>query len=270
MKKFNIDVHFDAVITMHGIIAETEQEAREIARRDAKSMDLFAKTMTVTDTTEEVTECQELSADEMKGEERQKVQEYVGWWMAQQTPTEVYAFAKQGARIDWLDGQNAETPEWERTLFGSIETETHQQTALYDRYARLFALQQWEGTARELAHKWDLSWREAQADPEELRVIVETNEVDPSAPDNEFGRYYMVDGSEKESIAEYTGEWHVIRIDTVESPFEVHRPNWSNREGYADNWAQLHCIVTNPNNATRWAEKMIQAGRVLDIYCDRY
>lgn len=117
---------------------------------------------------------------------------------------------------------------------------------------------------------WAKAWAEAQDDPEGTRVIVETNEQDPTAGDNEFGRYYMVDGSETESCIEHAGQWVVIRVDTVTSPYEVHRPNFAAAHGYSDNQTQLACRCENPNNVTRWARLMIDAGRVTDIYADCY
>ena len=121
-----------------------------------------------------------------------------------------------------------------------------------------------------LCRLWDAAWQQAKADPEGTRVIVETAEEDPSAPRNEFGRYYMIDGSEAESCIDHAGQWVVVRVDTVESPFEVRRPNWHQRHGYADNETQLMCKCENPNNIVRWARLMIDAGRVTDIYADSY
>ena len=121
-----------------------------------------------------------------------------------------------------------------------------------------------------LCRLWDAAWQQAQSDPEGTRVIVETNEQDPTAPANEFGRYFMVDGSTENSCADYAGQWVVIRVDTVTSPYEVHRPNWNHLHNYMDNEAQPFCKVSNPNNVTRWARKMIDAGRVTDIYADCY
>ena len=121
-----------------------------------------------------------------------------------------------------------------------------------------------------LCRLWDAAWQQAKADPEGTRVIVETNEEDPTAPANEFGRYYMVDGSESESCIEHAGQWVVIRVDTVTSPYEVHRPNFAAAHGYSDDQTQLACRCENPNNVTRWARKMIDAGRVTDIYADCY
>jgi hypothetical protein len=121
-----------------------------------------------------------------------------------------------------------------------------------------------------LCRLWDAAWQQARQDPEGTRVIVETNEEDPSAPENDFGRYYMVDGSESESCIEHAGQWVVIRVDTVTSPYEVRRPNFAAAHGYSDDQTQLACRCENPNNVTRWARKMIDAGRVTDIYADCY
>ena len=127
-----------------------------------------------------------------------------------------------------------------------------------------------ELTAQDLRRKWDAAFQKAKADPEGTRVIVETNEQDPTAPGNEFGRYFMVDGSTENSCADYAGQWVVIRVDTVTSPYEVRRPNWHHLHNYMDNEAQPFCKVSNPNNVTRWAERMIKAGRVVSIYADCY
>jgi hypothetical protein len=121
-----------------------------------------------------------------------------------------------------------------------------------------------------LCRLWDAAWHQAKADPKTYRVIVETNEQDPSANCNPFGRYYMVDGSEAESCIEHAGQWVVIRVDTVTSPYEVHRPNYAAANGYADDQAQLCIEVANKNNIVRWARLMIDAGRVTDIYADCY
>jgi len=121
-----------------------------------------------------------------------------------------------------------------------------------------------------LCRLWDAAWQQAQSDPEGTRVIVETAEEDPTAPANEFGRYYMIDGSENESSIEHAGQWVVIRSDVVTSPYEVRRPNFAAAHGYSDDQTQLACRCENHNNVTRWARLMIDAGRVTDIYADCY
>ena len=117
---------------------------------------------------------------------------------------------------------------------------------------------------------WDAAWEKARKDPEGTRVIVETNEADPSAPKNEFGRYYMIDFWSEEDTGEGVGRWVVIRSDIAESPYQVHRPNWHTAEGYDDRATQPHCRVSNRNNLVRWALRMIDAARVTDIYADCY
>ena len=270
MKTYDINVHFDASITMHGIIAETEQEAREIARQRAKEMNLFCAAIERQDAGEEVAESHELTAEELRREEREQVQELVPWLLEQVTPTEWHYYAHGGA-FDWTCYQSEDATQWERRLFAAIADGTHPETALYNRYARMAARQKWEEFADGQRRDWDEAWAAAQRDPEGTRVIIETPEEDPSAPRNAFGRYYMVDGSEREECyIEYAGQWVVTRVDTVTSPFEVQRPNWCSAQGYADSSKQICCRSSHPANVTRWAYAMIAAGRVLDIYNDGY
>lgn len=269
MKTYDIDVHFDASIRMHGIIAESEKQAREIARRMAKEMNLFAAAVEREDAGEKMAESHELTAEEVKREEREQVAELVPWLLEQQTPTEWHYYAN-GGTFGWTDYESDDATEWERQLFASIANGTHKDTALFNRYARLLSRQRWQEHAATLYSDWDEAWQQARRDPEETRVIIETNEQDPSAPANEFGRYYMIDGSESESSIEHAGQWVVIRVDTVTSPYEVRRPNFAAAHGYSDNQTQLACRCENPNNVTRWARLMIDAGRVTDIYADCY
>ena len=119
-----------------------------------------------------------------------------------------------------------------------------------------------------LCRLWDAAWQQAQQDPEGTRVIVETNEEDPTAPDNEFGRYYMIDKAD--GCGNVYDRWQVIRVDIVKSPYPVHRPNFAAANGYADDQTQICIEVENRNNIVRWALRMIDAGRVTDIYADCY
>ena len=119
-----------------------------------------------------------------------------------------------------------------------------------------------------LCRLWDAAWHQAKADPKTYRVIVETNEEDPTAPANEFGRYYMIDKAD--GCGNVYDRWQVIRVDIVKSPFPVHRPNFAAANGYADDQAQICIEVENRNNIVRWALRMIDAGRVTDIYADCY
>ena len=119
-----------------------------------------------------------------------------------------------------------------------------------------------------LCRLWDAAWQQAQSDPKTYRVIVETNEEDPTAPKNEFGRYYMIDKAD--GCGNVYDRWQVIRVDIVKSPYPVHRPNYAAANGYADDQAQICIEVENKNNIVRWARRMIDAGRVTDIYADCY
>lgn len=119
-----------------------------------------------------------------------------------------------------------------------------------------------------LCRLWDAAWQQAQSDPETYRVIVETAEEDPTAPANEFGRYYMIDKAD--GCGNVYDRWQVTRVDIVKSPYPVHRPNNATAQGCADDHTQICIEVSNPNNLTRWARKMIDAGRVTDIYADCY
>ena len=119
-----------------------------------------------------------------------------------------------------------------------------------------------------LCRLWDAAWQQAQDDPETYRVIVETAEEDPTAPANEFGRYYMIDKAD--GCGNVYDRWQVTRVDIVKSPYPVHRPNNATAQGCADDHTQICIEVSNPNNLTRWARLMIDAGRVTDIYADCY
>ena len=167
MKTFDIDVHFDASIRMHGIIAESEEQAREIARRTAKEMNLFAAAVEREDAGEKVAESHELTPQEIRCEEREQVQELVPWLLEQQTPTEWHYYAHGGA-FDWTCYQSEDTTQWERQLFASIANGTHKDTELFNRYARLLSRQRWQEHADTLYSDWDEAWQQGQARPEDV------------------------------------------------------------------------------------------------------
>ena len=54
MKTYDINIHFDAAITMHGIVADNEEEAKRLAYERASQMNLFCAAMDTTPTTAEV------------------------------------------------------------------------------------------------------------------------------------------------------------------------------------------------------------------------
>lgn len=265
MKKYQIAVHYDMVINVD-VIAESLGDAYTKARKEADGLSTQAMEC-VNASCELLDRPQELTDEDIRRMSHKNVVDYVGWYMDRLTPTEIHE-AANGCRIDWLESQGVSTPTWERELFGSIELGTHPQTQIFDRYARLYARQCWERVKRQHGDEWNHAWQQARSNPEKYRVIVETNE--PDGDDTNELRYYMVDGSENESCIEHAGQWAVIRSDIVKSPYEVHRPNWHFKNHYGDNIDQLLCRCENHNNITRWASKMIEAGRVLDIYATTY
>lgn len=210
---------------------------------------------------------QGLSDREVKRMENEKVQEFVSEYVEQQTPTEVHDIA-EGYGVNWLEWTGDDETAFYNDLFRAISSCEHPRTAIFKRYARMYARRRWQEVKDSQAREWDAAFQKAKADPEGTRVIVETNEQ--ADDDNEFGRYFMVDGSTENSCADYAGQWVVIRVDTVTSPYEVRRPNWNHLHNYMDNEARPFCKVSNPNNVTRWAERMINAGRVVSIYADCY
>ncbi len=248
MKRYDINVHFDAQITMHGIVANSLDEAKAIARKNAKMMNLFAGAVLATDTDEWEADSVALSDADIRRKEREKVQDYLSWWMCQQTPTTVYCIAFLEDRPVWNEGIDDDS-QWEQDLLNGIQEGTHPLTALCDRYARLFALQQWHDVENRQLQDWDEAWQVADTFPKSKRVIVET--VEPDADTGDMV-YYMVDGcDEGGGYQEYAGQWSVTC-----SAIGKH--------------GQTSCRSANPANLRRWAELMIKAGRVLDIYATSY
>jgi hypothetical protein len=266
MKKYKINVHYDMVISTE-VIADSISEACRLAREKADSMDHEARELVATD-------CQladndpitELTTSDVRRMEREAVTEFVVNYIEQQTPTEVFCIAHGSEGLNWVELNGPDEPQWRNELFLSISDMKHADTALFDRYARMYARQRWQQVADRQARDWDHAWAEARRDPERLRVIVETIENDGE----DGNRYYMIDGSTEESGAEWPGDWYISRNDIVTSPYPVRRPNYNHLHNYFDDQAQPTCRVSNPNNLTRWAEKMIRAGRVLDIYAESY
>lgn len=266
MKKYSINVHYDMVISTE-VIADSISEACRLAREKADSMDHEARELVAT-------ECQladndpitELTPSDVRRMEREAVMEFVANYIEQQTPTEAFSIAHGSEGLNWVELNGPDEPQWRNELFLSISDMKHADTALFDRYARMYARQRWQQVADQQARDWDYAWAEARSDPERLRVIVETIENDGE----DGNRYYMIDGSTEESGAEWPGDWYISRNDCVTSPYPVRRPNWHHLHNYFDDQAQPTCRVSNPNNLTRWAEKMIRAGRVLDIYAESY
>ena len=119
-----------------------------------------------------------------------------------------------------------------------------------------------ELTAQDLRRQWDEAYQKAKADPEGTRVIVETNEREEETGDGD--RYFMIDKSD--GCGNEYDRWQVIRCDCAASPYDTRTA----KAYTVGTEAQPSCEVSNPNNVTRWAERMINAGRVVSIYADCY
>ena len=261
MKTFDIDVHFDASIRMHGIIAESEEQAREIARRMAKEMNLFAAAVEREDAGEKVAESRDLTAEEIRREEREAVMDFVSEYVEQQTPTEVKDIA-DGYGVNWLEWVGEYDEEWKNNLFGSISEATHRDTALFERYAQMYARSRWEQVADTLYSDWDEAFSKARREPKDYRVIVETNEREEETGDGD--RYYMIDRWEPLS-GTMLERWHVIRCDCAASPYDTRTA-----KAYTVGTETQPSCEASPANVTRWARLMIDAGRVVSIYAEDY
>ena len=253
MKKYIFDIHYDMVIRDIEVVADNEQEAAQIAKDKAARLPMEAAECVDQDTCL-ADDPQELSEREVKRMENEKVMEFVSEYVEQQTPTEVHDIA-EGWGVNWLEWTGDDETAFYNDLFRAIISCEHPRTAAFERYAQMYARRRWQEVKDSQASEWDAAFQKAKADPETYRVIVETNEQDPTAPENEFGRYFMVDFWKAEYTGEQVGRWVVIRSDVVRSP---------------DDTIQPHCRCSNPNNVTRWAERMINAGRVVSIYADCY
>lgn len=266
MKKYSINVHYDMVINVE-VVADSLEQAKQTAYDQAAGMDIGGAECVGHD--ECLCDEWELTEREVRKMENEKVLEMVGEYVEQQTPTEVKDIA-DGWGVNWLEWTGDDETAFYNDLFRAISSCEHPRTAVFERYAQMYAHRRWQEVMDAQARQWDKAFQKAKKDPEGTRVIVETNEQDPTAPANEFGRYFMVDFWKAENTGEQVGRWVVIRSDVVTSPYEVRRPNFLTSQHYADNSTQPHCRCSNPNNVTRWAERMIKAGRVLDIYADCY
>ena len=260
MKTYDIDVHFDASIRMHSIIAENEEQARDIARKRAKEMHLFAAAVEREDAGEKVAESHELTPQEIRREEREAVSEFVSGYMEQQTPTEVHDIA-EGYGVNWLEWVGQYDEEWKNNLFRAISSCEHPDTAVFERYARMYASHRWQEVAREQAREWDAAFQKAKADPKTYRVIVETNEREGETGDGD--RYFMIDKSD--GCGNEYDRWQVIRCDCAASPYDTRTA-----KAYSVGTEAQPSCEASPNNVTRWAERMINAGRVVSIYADCY
>lgn len=260
MKKYSINVHYDMVINVE-VVADSLEQAKQTAYDQSAGMDIGGAECVGHD--ECLCDEWDVTAEELRKMENEAVLEMVSEYVEQQTPTEVHDIAEGCGGVNWLEWVDDETETaFYNTLFRAISNCEHPRTAAFDRYARMYARQRWQEVMDAQGRQWDKAFSKAKKDPETYRVIVKTVESDTDQEHS--NRYFMVDYWQEDGL------WHVCRSDTAESPYDVRRPNYCTSQGYADNYTQPCCRCQNPNNATRWAERMIRAGRVLDIYADCY
>jgi hypothetical protein len=259
MKKYIFDIHYDMVIRGIEVMADNEQEAAQLAKDKAARLPMEAAEC-VEQTVWPSGNPQELSDRELRRMENEKVREFVGEYVEQQTPTEVHDIA-EGYGVNWLEWTGDDETAFYNDLFRAISSCEHPRTAIFERYARMYARHRWQEVAREQAREWDEAFQKAKADPEGTRVIVETNEREEETGDGD--RYFMIDKSD--GCGNEYDRWQVIRCDCAASPYDTRTA----KAYTVGTQAQPSCEAS-PNNVTRWAERMINAGRVVSIYADCY
>lgn len=258
MKRYTINCHYDMVISVD-VIADNEQQAIEKAREQADRMNLNSCAECVGHS-ECVTGAEELTTKELRRMENEKVQEFVAEYVEQQTPTEVHDIA-EGYGVNWLEWTGDDETAFYNDLFRAISSCEHPRTAIFERYAQMYARQRWQEVAKEQAREWDEAFSKAKADPKDYRVIVETNEREEETGDGD--RYFMIDKSD--GCGNEYDRWQVIRCDCAASPYDTRTA-----KAYTVGTEIQPSCEASPANITRWARLMIDAGRVTDIYADCY
>lgn len=146
MKKYSFDIHYDMVIRDVEVMADTMEEARQLAydqaaRLPMESMECVEKDACLSDT-------EELTAREIRKMENAKFTEYLkGWFASYDDPTDIdqkrtlYAIAFAKDTPYWLADISKDTPQWERNFMQAIEDGTHPRQAVFERYTRMYGRQ---------------------------------------------------------------------------------------------------------------------------------
>ena len=266
MKKYIFDIHYDMVIRGIEVMADSIGEAAQIVKDKAARLPTECAGCVEQDA--QLTEDpQELSEREIKRMENEKVRAAAkSWFDSYDDPHDsdqartLAAVAFGRDTIHWItDSDNP--AKLESCLMKSINDGTHPRTAIFERYARMYAHRRWQEVKDSQAREWDEAFSKAKADPEGTRVIVETNEREEETGDGD--RYFMIDKSD--GCGNEYDRWQVIRCDCAASPYDTRTA----KAYTVGTQAQPSCEAS-PNNVTRWAERMINAGRVVSIYADCY
>ena len=161
MQRYTINCHYDMVLSVD-VIAESEEQALRLAYDKAAGMSIDGAECV--GHSECVTDTEALTAEELRRMEREAVQEfvrkYIGWCM-----DDIYGATDRKAkrafkaklariaydndpkitgRVNWNYAQG-NVPKghpnaaWLCELFSQLEYEEHPRTALYNRYARMYA-----------------------------------------------------------------------------------------------------------------------------------
>lgn len=258
MKKYQFAVHYDMVINVE-VMADNEQEAAQIAKEQAARLPMEAAECVEQDA-QPTEDPQELSEREVKRMENEKVMEFVADYVEQQTPTEVHDIA-EGYGVNWLEWTGDDETAFYNDLFHAISSCEHPRTAIFERYSRMYARRRWEQVADDLRAQWAKAFSKARREPKDYRVIVETNEREEETGDGD--RYFMIDKSD--GCGNEYDRWQVIRCDCAASPYDTRTA-----KAYTVGTEAQPSCEASPTNVTRWAERMINAGRVVSIYADCY
>lgn len=146
MKKYNIDCHYDVVVTVE-VTAESEEQAREAARNISTPQGyLYPGTnrRALYSRTEKVGYTQTITAKESARRKREAVMEYVRMVVNDSDLTKKelaeFAFTAEGHAYGWNWAEGCDMAEedqpWKESLFMGISECTDPRTALYDRYAK--------------------------------------------------------------------------------------------------------------------------------------
>jgi len=146
MKKFSFDIHYDMVIRDVEIIAETLEEARQMAygqaaRLPLESMECVGKDACLED------DPQELTAGEIRKMENEKIQEFVRSWFAsyydpseKQQKRTLYKVVFGKDFPYWLSDISKDAPQWERDMKRQLCEGIHPRQAVIERYTRLYGM----------------------------------------------------------------------------------------------------------------------------------
>ena len=259
MKKYIFDIHYDMVIRDIEIVAENDQEAAQLAKDKAARLPLESMECVGQDAC--ISEREELTAEELRRLENEKVMEFVTEYVEQQTPTEAKDIA-DGYGVNWLEWvSDDEETAFYNNLFRAISNCEHPRTAIFERYARLYARQRWEEVKESQHNQFVNLWANLTQDK---TLVIETGENLYEDNSQWTGnRYFMVQYNRPRTLAE-SGFWMLTRCgDEYCAPED--NIGWAAGSQYACRLTPKDGFPYCPS-LLHFADALINAGRVLDIY----